>query len=74
VQLSDDDVKARVRAAFPVCTAVADQFREVFGDGVKLSYAEENGQKIGRQLPESIYKVVPMRDMVIKPSKVSNGR
>lgn len=38
---------ADVRAAFPRCVAVADEFRAVFGPDVKLVYACENGREIG---------------------------
>ena len=35
------------RANFPNAAAVLDTFRKVFGDGVKLVYAEEGGREIG---------------------------
>jgi hypothetical protein len=36
-----------VRAAFPECVKIADEFRAAFGPGVKLVYARENGREIG---------------------------
>jgi hypothetical protein len=31
----------------PVCTAFIDEMREVFGDGIKVKYANENGIVLG---------------------------
>ena len=42
-----EQMKEKVRAAFPQCVAVADEFRAVFGSGVELLYASENGVQIG---------------------------
>lgn len=39
---------AAVRESFPVATSVADIFKEFFGDGVRLTYAAENGVKVGK--------------------------
>ena len=46
--------KDQNRADFPVAAAMIDQFREVFGPGVKLLWAEENGKSIGRKLVDRI--------------------
>ena len=35
------------RGDFPTAAAVVDELREEFGDGVKLSYAKENGRSVG---------------------------
>lgn len=40
------------RAAFPATALIVDEFREAFGDGVKLVYAEEGGKTIGRKPAE----------------------
>lgn len=37
------------RAAFPATAAVVDNFRAIFGDGVKLIFAEEGGKTIGKK-------------------------
>lgn len=42
-----EQMKEKVRAAFPRCVAVADEFRAVFGLEVELLYASENGVEIG---------------------------
>ena len=42
-----EQMKEKVRAAFPKCVAVADEFRAVFGPEVELLYARENGVEIG---------------------------
>ena len=38
-----------VRENFPSCVEFADECRDVFGDGVKMVYASEGGQVIGKQ-------------------------
>ena len=38
-----------VRKNFPVCVEFADECRDVFGDGVKMVYAKEGGNVIGKQ-------------------------
>lgn len=38
-----------VRENFPACVDFADECRAVFGDGVKMVYAKEGGQAIGKQ-------------------------
>lgn len=38
-----------VRENFPKCVEFADECRTVFGDGVKIVYASEGGQVIGKQ-------------------------
>lgn len=40
------------RSAFPATALIVDEFREVFGEGVKLVYAEEGGKTIGRKPAE----------------------
>lgn len=42
-----------VRANFPASVAIADEFKDVFGDGVIMTAAEENGQVIGKFTKES---------------------
>lgn len=38
-----------VRENFPACVEFADECRAVFGDKVKMVYAKEGGQVIGKQ-------------------------
>lgn len=45
--------RRRVREAFPEMTAVADQFRAVFGEDTRLRWAAENGNIIG-PVPEDV--------------------
>lgn len=45
--------KEDVRRAFPECCKVADAFRDAFGEGTKLVYAQENGKSIGRRTDDS---------------------
>lgn len=47
----EDDKREQIRIDFPGCTSIIDQFRAVFGDGVKAKYFEENGKTMGKQIP-----------------------
>lgn len=42
------------RETMPQCAALFDEFKSVFGDGVKVTYAEENGIVRGKQSVEGI--------------------
>ncbi|MDC8446442.1 MAG: hypothetical protein LV471_11020 [Nitrosomonas sp.] len=46
--------KEEVRKNFPECCSVADEFRKVFGNGVRLIYAKENGMEIGKLSADSV--------------------
>lgn len=55
--------KSEVRRLFPSVIAFADDCRAVFGDGVKLVYAKENGREIGKASvidPENVVKASEM--------------
>ena len=58
---TSDSNRQKNRAMFPVAAGIVDALREVFGPGVRLEYAEENGQQIGKQGPEGIQPVIAMR-------------
>ncbi|AEJ02188.1 hypothetical protein Nit79A3_2416 [Nitrosomonas sp. Is79A3] len=54
---------SEVRRLFPSVIAFADHCRAVFGDGVKLVYAKENGREIGKASvidPERLVKASEM--------------
>ncbi len=57
----------QVRAMFPKCVVVANQFREVFGKGTKLVYAKEGGNEIGERLvgPE---RSICVNRMILNPT------
>jgi hypothetical protein len=40
------------RARMPIVTAVVDEYREVFGPGIRVTYAKENGIEIGTPMPK----------------------
>lgn len=40
-----------IRREFPGCTSIIDDFRAVFGPGVKPLYFEEDGKTMGKQQP-----------------------
>lgn len=50
--------RAQNRADFPFAAEKVDELRAVFGDGVKLLWASENGREIGRRGAEGIVVVV----------------
>lgn len=50
---SRQEQAARVRAAFPTCTAFADTLRAVFPEA-RLLYASEGGQSIGTKGPDGV--------------------
>ena len=62
---------ANVRDRFPNMIAVADEFKQVFGDGVKLVYVREGDDEMGNANRESGKWVTPY---VPKKDVVKNGR
>lgn len=50
---------AKNRAEFPAAAAILDEFRQVFGNKVKLVYASEAGREIGKR------PVAPKRFMTV---------
>ena len=71
---SMSDRASVIREYFPQCVAVADAFRNVFGDCVRMTYAEEQGSKAGRPLDETRYTVIGGADLVVKkPQKGGRG-
>ena len=55
---------SEVREMFPKVVAFADEVRKVFGPGVKLLYACENGREIGRKSDHKPEDVVKLADIV----------
>lgn len=64
--MTAESAKLQVRAKFPRCIAVADEFRAAFGAGVRLVYASEGGQAVGTASPEPDRFITPDR-MVLAP-------
>lgn len=56
--MTEEDKKQKFREEFPLCAESADLFRQLFGPGVKLLYAEENGKHIGRQYDEEKHEAI----------------
>jgi hypothetical protein len=52
------DGKDKNRALFPFAAQIVDELREVFGDGVKVQWADENGQQIGNKGPDGVRPVI----------------
>lgn len=69
-----DEVKReQIRIDFPNCTAIIDQFRTVFGDGVKAKYFEEDGKTMGKPQPfngTDVDKFIRLDDMDAKRRRV----
>ncbi len=58
--------KDQIRADFPLCTQAIDQFRAVFGAGVKPLYFSDGGKTMGKQQPfegTDVDKIIRMADM-----------
>lgn len=49
--MTKDEERSANRASFPEAARVVDEFRAVFGPGVKLVWWQENGKTIG-QVPD----------------------
>ncbi|MBS0424597.1 MAG: hypothetical protein JSR71_09300 [Proteobacteria bacterium] len=67
VPVTGNVTKEQVRAMFPKVTEFADECRAVFGNGVKLVYAEENGRCIGKQSVSDPENTVKVSEMVFDP-------
>lgn len=64
---SDREERARRnRELFPESSLVLDEFRNVFGAGCQITYAEEGGRSVGKRSEERLSgKWVSLGDMVI---------
>lgn len=67
--MSEKLTKEQFRAAFPCVTAFADQCRKVFGDGVRLIYAKENGRSVVRKTQVDRENVFLVSDMILDSSR-----
>lgn len=62
-----------IRQRFPNAIALADEVRDVFGDGVKLIYLREGNTEYGVKDPESGTWIQP--NVIHQPEKaIKNGR
>lgn len=50
--------KQQNRAQFPFAARIVDELREVFGDGVRIEWAEENGRQIGNKGQDGVRPVI----------------
>jgi putative component of toxin-antitoxin plasmid stabilization module len=57
------------RARMPIVTAVVDEYREVFGPGIRVTYAKENGIEIGTRMPGFERVVQPQSIQLTTPTK-----
>lgn len=46
--------KDEVRSNFPACVKFADLVRDQFGEGVKITFMNEEGRKIGKPSPAGV--------------------
>ena len=65
--------KDEVRQLFPEVIKFADACRDVFGNGVKLVYASENGRVVGKQSDIDPDCVVKLSDMEFLSLPVTKG-
>lgn len=64
-----ETVREQIRRDFPGCTSIIDDFRAVFGPGVKPLYFEEDGKTMGKQQPfdgTDVDKLIRLDDMEAK--------
>lgn len=76
--------KDEVRRLFPNCVEFAGQVRDVFGPGIKLTYAEEGGRSIGKksecdaEMVVSLYEIVldsrPMSEVIADRDRAKGRR
>lgn len=66
--------KDEVRVLFPSVVQFADAVREVFGDGVKLTYASENGRELGKRQPRDPERTVRISDIDFSSMQVDDAR
>ena len=57
--------REEVRRLFPTVVAFADECRKVFGDGVRLTYARENGYEMGECSESDPENTVKLSDMTL---------
>jgi hypothetical protein len=69
----EDDKREQIRSDFPNCTSIIDQFRAVFGEGVKAKYFEEDGKTMGKPQPfdgTDVDKLIRLDEMDAKRRRV----
>jgi hypothetical protein len=59
--LNSESRKQKNREAFPFATQIIDELREVLGEGVRIEWAEENGQTIGKKGPDGVRPTIEKR-------------
>jgi hypothetical protein len=64
--------KEQVREMFPECVAFADEMRELFGPGVKVTYMMESGREVGTPTPKQVE--VPSSPPLTSPLPTSMRR
>ena len=64
-----ETVRDAIRRDFPGCTSIIDDFRAVFGPGVKPLYFSENGKTMGKEQAfegTDVDKLIRLSDMDAK--------
>jgi hypothetical protein len=62
----------QIRAKFPGCTSIIDDFRALFGPGVKPLYFSENGKTMGKDQEfegTDVDKLIRLDDMDAKRAR-----
>lgn len=59
--MTTEQAKQKNSDRFPFAARVRDELREVFGPGVQVEYAEENGQVFGIKGPDGVRPTIEKR-------------
>lgn len=57
------------RNAFPATAAIVDHFRGVFGNDVKVTFAQEGDASVGKSSDEGGYTVISGDDLMVRKVK-----
>lgn len=73
--MNDREEQARRnREDFPFAYEKLGELQAVFGSGVKVTYARENGKEIGKRIDESRYHVVTAGEMMLETRRMDEIR
>jgi hypothetical protein len=52
--MTREQKREQMRTDFPLMAQVADDFKRIFGDGVRVRWAQENGKEVGTPGPQGV--------------------
>ena len=62
-------LRAERRAKMPHCVEIEAAFKEVFGEDVRVVFAEENGIVIGKPIPHGVIPAVELERVDVRKAK-----